>query len=96
MPPKETMTTIKRRTPFQGQPEKTGELTVGHKDFVILPRPPPRAEALADPAVLRAQPREGAGTEPGAQKGGAADGASTRDPPWLAKRVGVPTSGLAC
>ncbi len=41
MPPKETMTTIKRRTPFQGQPEKTGELTVGHKDFVILPRPPP-------------------------------------------------------
>ena len=24
----------------KGQPEKTGELTVGHKDFVILPRPP--------------------------------------------------------
>ena len=40
-PPLDTLTTLKMRTRFQGQPEKTGELTVGHKDFVILPRPPP-------------------------------------------------------
>ena len=68
-PPKETMTTIKRRTPFQGQPEKTGELTVAHKEFVILPRRCPSSSRATSTstsgrkrAVLAASspPREGA------------------------------------
>ena len=38
-PPLATLTTLKQRTRFQGQPHKAGELTVAHKDFVILPSP---------------------------------------------------------
>jgi len=33
-----TITTLKMRTQFQGQPEKDGDLTAVHKDYVILPR----------------------------------------------------------
>jgi hypothetical protein len=32
-----TITTLKMRTQFQGQPAKEGDLTAVHKDFVILP-----------------------------------------------------------
>merc|ERR1719198_261367 len=38
VPSMETMTTAKMRMCWQGQPEKAGELTIGHKDFVILPK----------------------------------------------------------
>ena len=33
-----TLTTLKMRTQFQGQPEKDGDLTAVHKDYVILPK----------------------------------------------------------
>lgn len=33
-----TMTTLKQRTQFQGQPEKDGDLTAVHKDYIILPK----------------------------------------------------------
>lgn len=36
-PPHGTLTTLKMRTQFQGQPEKDGDLTAVHKDYVILP-----------------------------------------------------------
>ena len=32
-----TLTTLKMRTKFQGQPEKEGDLTAVHKDYVIVP-----------------------------------------------------------
>lgn len=32
-----TLTTLKMRTKFQGQPEKEGDLTAVHKDFIIVP-----------------------------------------------------------
>jgi hypothetical protein len=36
-PPHGTMTTLKMRTQFQGQPEKDGDLTAVHKDYIIIP-----------------------------------------------------------
>ena len=45
-PSLDTLTTVKRRMPFQGQPKKTRELTVAHKDFVVLPRAPPLGDGL--------------------------------------------------
>ena len=33
-----TITTLKMRTQFQGQPEKDGDLTAVHKDYVIVPQ----------------------------------------------------------
>ena len=33
-----TITTLKMRTQFQGQPEKDGKLSAVHKDYVILPQ----------------------------------------------------------
>ena len=32
-----TLTTLKMRTKFQGQPEKEGDLTAVHKDYIIVP-----------------------------------------------------------
>ena len=48
-PPIDTLTTLKMRTRFQGQPEKAGDLTVAHRDFVVLPpRESTPSFALAD------------------------------------------------
>ena len=47
-PPIDTLTTLKMRTRFQGQPEKAGDLTVAHRDFIVLPPPSQPPFVLAD------------------------------------------------
>ena len=76
-PPPDSLTTLKRRTRFQAQPEKAGELTIAHKDFVVLP-PPPAAATLGSTGACRApEPPPEAATPTGCHP----------PPPWGSLRV---------
>ena len=92
-PPLATLTTLKQRTRFQGQPHKAGELTVAHKDFVILPSP---AKLRVRDVVLGGMPDPAARGANAVMAHKRAQTAGDRAPPVLwqqgdAENPGTPT-----